>query len=127
MVKHWFAAGLAMVCLPTIALAAPRSLTTAEMRTVSAAVALKLKDPQSAQFRWNAYLNDKTGSYCGFVNSKNSYGGYPGFQPFMAIIGPDAQGKTVVGIVFMDDAGATAVAELCAKNGYNLDPSAAQP
>lgn len=43
-----------------------------------AAVLANLKDPDSAQFR---NLN----GYCGEVNSKNSAGGYSGFERFVAI------------------------------------------
>lgn len=40
-------------------------------------VSADLKDPQSAEFR-----NQK--GFCGEVNSKNSFGGYTGFQSFIA-------------------------------------------
>lgn len=44
----------------------------------------KLKDPQSAQFRNVRPSTD--GLYlCGEVNSKNSYGGYPGFRKFYSL------------------------------------------
>jgi hypothetical protein len=46
-----------------------------------AAVALQLKDPESARFR-DAFVNGS--SYCGQVNAKNSYGGYVGFKRFAA-------------------------------------------
>lgn len=44
-----------------------------------------LKDPNSAEFRGlQAYTRDIAGVYvvCGQVNSKNSFGGYTGFQHF---------------------------------------------
>jgi hypothetical protein len=45
----------------------------------------RLKDPSSAEFR-NVRFNDADGTpvVCGEVNSKNSYGGYGGFQRFVA-------------------------------------------
>lgn len=45
----------------------------------------KLKDPDSAQFR-NAFYSEAIGVpvTCGEVNSKNSLGGYVGFQRFIA-------------------------------------------
>lgn len=46
----------------------------------------KLKDPSSAQFR-GVYFNqgaDGIPMTCGEVNSKNSFGGYGGFQKFVS-------------------------------------------
>lgn len=50
------------------------------------AVKLKLKDSSSAQFR-NIYFHrgaDNIPMTCGEVNSKNSYGGYNGYQKFIS-------------------------------------------
>lgn len=50
------------------------------------AVRLKLKDPNSAQFK-NVYFHrgsDGIPVSCGEVNSKNSFGGYTGFQKFVS-------------------------------------------
>ena len=47
-------------------------------RDAKAAVLARLKDPDSAEFR------NLNGS-CGEVNSKNSMGGYSGFERFVAI------------------------------------------
>lgn len=46
----------------------------------------KLRDPASAQYRNEVlYLfSDDSGTLCGEVNSKNSFGGYTGFKRFMA-------------------------------------------
>lgn len=53
------------------------------------------KDPASAQYR-NLFLvdggQDKTLTLCGFVNSKNSYGGYVGFVPFYVHYSPNYDG-----------------------------------
>jgi hypothetical protein len=40
-----------------------------------------LKDPESARFRSEFVGRD--GAVCGFVNSKNSYGGYSGFERYI--------------------------------------------
>lgn len=45
------------------------------------AVRSALKDPASAQFK-DIRIADVTGSVCGQVNAKNSYGGYTGFKLF---------------------------------------------
>ena len=50
------------------------------------AVKIKLKDPGSAQFR-NIYFHrgaDDIPVTCGEVNSKNSFGGYGGYQKFIS-------------------------------------------
>lgn len=51
----------------------------------------KLKDPNSAMFRsLMVHRGDAptSGNYfvCGEINSKNSYGGYTGFKPFVAFV-----------------------------------------
>ena len=50
------------------------------------AVKTKLKDPSSAQFR-NVYFHkgaDGIPMTCGEVNSRNSFGGYGGYQRFVS-------------------------------------------
>jgi hypothetical protein len=44
-------------------------------------VRAQLKDPHSAQFKGVRTMGDK-GGYCGWVNAKNSFGGYSGFSVF---------------------------------------------
>lgn len=48
-------------------------------------VTKRLRDPESAKFS-NAIISRKTGSpiVCGFVNSKNGFGGYTGAQRFIS-------------------------------------------
>ena len=50
------------------------------------AIKEKLKDPKSAQFRNVYFHRGKNGSrmVCGQVNSKNSFGGFSGFQHFVS-------------------------------------------
>lgn len=43
----------------------------------------RLKDSESARFKRVVILDD--GTTCGQVNSKNSFGAYSGFEPFMAM------------------------------------------
>ena len=59
-----------------------------------------LKDPDSAQFRDMTVVaptkinKNQTGIVCGEVNSKNSFGGYTGFHPFIVISAiPMVQGE----------------------------------
>ena len=57
------------------------------------AVKAQLKDPDSAKFR--GIKREGPFAYCGWVNAKNSYGGYEGYSVFFAtdkatvIISPD--------------------------------------
>ena len=50
-----------------------------------------LNDPDSAMFRDmtvivpDAFDKDKAGTVCGYVNSKNAFGGYAGYHMFMVI------------------------------------------
>lgn len=44
-------------------------------------VTTTLKDPDSAKFRGE--FVGKDGAVCGFVNAKNSYGGYGGFERYI--------------------------------------------
>lgn len=46
-------------------------------------VASKMKDPDSARFT-DVSLQAKGNMVCGWVNAKNSFGGYVGFRPFVA-------------------------------------------
>ncbi|WP_311270264.1 hypothetical protein [Sphingobium sp. WCS2017Hpa-17] len=76
------AAALTMACSGH---ALARPMTLAEQRAVEAAVKQRLKDPESARFRHpkiNVPADEAGVFYCGFVNSKNSYGGYAGDAEF---------------------------------------------
>ena len=62
-----------------------RPMTLAEQKAVEAAVKAKLKDPASARFRHpkiNIPAGDAGMFYCGYVNAKNSLGGYAGDAEF---------------------------------------------
>lgn len=66
-----------------------RELTAAEKSMIATAVKNNLKDPESAKFKWNKLLYSGKAdveSYCGYVNARNSYGGYTGFDIFNVIL-----------------------------------------
>lgn len=50
-----------------------------------AKIAAKMKDPESARFADLVSVVDKGGTsiVCGWINAKNSYGGYVGYTPFV--------------------------------------------
>lgn len=90
---------LAMLVVSTTAIAAPpykdgKTLGGKEIAWISKgqdAVKAKLKDPSSAEFR-ELYFNQNAGMppmACGEVNSKNSFGGFAGYQKFMSAGSPE--------------------------------------
>jgi hypothetical protein len=64
-----------------------------QQRIVIKTVKAQLKDPASARFK--GVKQTSPGHWCGWVNAKNSYGGYTGFQVFFwhdgkaALLTPD--------------------------------------
>jgi len=58
----------------------------------------RLKDPGSAMFqnvgeyRYEKYFSQMT-AWCGEVNSKNGFGGYVGWEPFIVRKAPDINGE----------------------------------
>ncbi|MEZ5890870.1 MAG: hypothetical protein R3D52_11940 [Xanthobacteraceae bacterium] len=57
------------------------------------------RDPLSSQFR-RLQRGDKPNVYCGEVNTRNLYGAYVGFKPFMVTVEP---GSKSVDIIPSDD------------------------
>jgi len=75
-------------------------LSASEKAALGKSLAKVLKDPVSAQFRWMAVAYDKsisTAVYCGWINGKNSYGGYTGVKPFSASITRNAKNEFYTG------------------------------
>lgn len=80
-----------------------QSLPPDLVQDVVSAVAMELRDPDSGMFK--GLKHPDTGSHvvdssviCGYVNSKNGYGGYVGFVPF-AYEGPIGMTKDPVVII----------------------------
>lgn len=57
--------------------------TKKDVEALKVAMESRLKDSESARFKGVVILDD--GTTCGQVNSKNSFGAYSGFEPFMAM------------------------------------------
>jgi hypothetical protein len=99
-----------------------RELSEAEKSVISEAVLDSLKDPESARFAWPPY-RDGSDLYCGYVNAKNSFGGYVGDARFSAFVVPiDGEIKISQPIEFAtgnpSDPASRAVEVACAKEGY---------
>jgi len=82
------AAPVAEKSKPTRNLSKPaRPATKAELAKLRVKVGEELKDGDSAKYKDVRIVvsEDGTKNACGYVNSKNSYGGYTGFSKFVAI------------------------------------------
>ncbi len=65
-----------------------------------------LKDPESARFRYTAAFKDKDSGLlvvCGYVNAKNSFGGYVGDKAFQFMTdSPDLKKNPKGGTAFLE-------------------------
>jgi hypothetical protein len=87
---------LIFAALANPALAQVRPMTASERASISKSLADQLKDPASAKFKFTPIISGKTsGVICGQVNARNSYGGYTGFQPFIAMTAKNTSGRTI--------------------------------
>ena len=72
----------------TVSAQAPGEPTLEEFRAVfETAILGELKDPDSAKFDWPYHFSHEQNGFltCGYVNAKNSYGGYAGKAPVVAV------------------------------------------
>lgn len=92
--------------------AGPRDLAPSERELLQQELFKQLKDPDSAKVRWPAFQGGT--AYCGFFNAKNSYGGYVGYQAFMASVKKTDGVITTVTNVLIH----RAAADVCASIGY---------
>lgn len=103
-----------------------RDLTSAEQQLLARSLAQSLKDPGSAQFRWSKFPQPLSASsepahYCATVNARNSFGGYVGHQPFLAIIAM-RDGKIssgAIGAMGSDTQTARIVEKMCQEHGLS--------
>ncbi|WP_337052507.1 hypothetical protein [Pseudoxanthomonas sp. USHLN014] len=106
---------------PGLAQAQARPATSAESAEIRNAVVARLKDPDSAKIEAiDVAAPDAThiSKFCGYVNAKNSFGGYAGALRFYGLVGPREDGSTMavlIGIATPNDLGA--VDAMCAKAG----------
>lgn len=80
-----------------------RELTPPEKKIITDAVALSIKDPASAQYRWPKISASEEGSvnYCGMVNAKSPYPAYNGWQAYIveATVSGGKVSTAVVGLI----------------------------
>ena len=88
---------------PAASGAGQRELTPPEKKIITDAVALSIKDPASAQYRWPKIPASEEGSvnYCGMVNAKSPYPAYNGWQAYIveATVSGGKVSSAVVGLI----------------------------
>ena len=101
----------------------PMTLSEAHVRTVQDGLRRGLKDPDSAKFGPMVAGLGKTGvaSVCGWVNAKNSYGGYSGMSPFLGVM--DEGGLVFEAVSIGSDRNSSDVVRImCNGKGLALPP-----
>ena len=110
-----------IIATSTIALAKSKSgylsdyiLTKKDNLIIENAVRASLKDPNSALFGRIAAARQTDGTLkvCGEVNARNSFGGYAGMKPYLAIYNPPLPIALIAGIG-SDDSSSAIVIALC--------------
>lgn len=104
----------------------PVQLTPKMTEQVKQGVASGLKDPESARFSplMVAVRSGNTVHVCGYVNAKNSYGGYVGEKPFYATGIADLGSYSAIS-VGSDKFSNELTYEMCRKVGAPLEYNAA--
>lgn len=117
--------GVLLIIFASLAATAASSapLRPADKATIAKVVKNQLKDADSAKFRWPAPR--AFGLYCGWVNAKNSYGGYTGFEPFMVTggigDGPKSKGEFLAfDATIGSDDDLAIVLKMCAEQGFDM-------
>lgn len=101
--------------------AGERLATSEETALVMKAARSELKDPDSARITDLVVIpsKDKGSAFCGFLNAKNSFGGYTGGQLFGGRFLPAPSGKLLFAVILgMDDSDSTAGSIACKKLGF---------
>lgn len=124
--SHTAAEGLFGLSGATASGVGRRELTLPEKKVISDAVALSIRDPGSAQFRWPTIPASEEGqvNYCGMVNAKSPYPAYNGWQAYIveAQVTAGKVSSAVVGLI-AGGKDTEIVRKMCKK--YDLDPGGA--
>jgi hypothetical protein len=114
-----------LICLSACARAPSVShalLTQPEKSAIQAKLGDTMRDGPSARWRWPAIsdlvLKSGQGYYCGWVNSKNAFGAYSGYEIFEADLTTDSGVRTISDPVLSD--GNASILNRCAAVGYDV-------
>lgn len=136
MVCHCAPAGAQSVPMPPVrSEAAVRSvpaakrlvrLTADQRRIVEAGVRGALKDPASARFgimvaNSKTTKDGRTVTVCGYVNARNSFGGYTGRGPFLGLLFSPPGLFVPIDVASPNTIDANVVRQMCAKEGIELE------
>lgn len=95
-----------------------RDLTQPEKLAIESSVKETLKDPDSAQFTFGQYLDNRDKIYCGFVNAKNSFGGYTGKEIFSVMLTEAGKDNFIALPVNQGRGSQNSTLAMCAQAGY---------
>jgi hypothetical protein len=103
-----------------IQLGTPLALSHDQIIAVQVGVMASLKDPDSARFGPIYAVRSPDGVIvaCGYVNAKNSFGGYTGDQPFNGVL--TSSGRFMAAAVGGDDMRISAILTVCQRSGIML-------
>lgn len=106
---------------PPAEMVEPITLTPAQRKAVQTGLKTRLKDPDSARFGEFKAGRDGKGeiTVCGYVNAKNSYGGYTGQKPFLGVLSQGSNHFVVAGIGGTDIE-TLSVQQVCARAGLTI-------
>jgi hypothetical protein len=109
-------ASLILTGCATVGPTTPYVLSAADVETVESTIRYQMKDAASAQFRDLQGAKSASGDVlvCGWVNGRNSFGGYTGFMPFAGRLGGFGFS---LGMLAADNADANVVAHQCRQAG----------
>lgn len=100
----------------------PYTLSRAENAVIDSALRSALKDPASAIFGARYAASSSAGGVyvCGYINAKNSFGGYTGDRPFSGVLGPKPATVFFVSGISNTDAQIFAKRDVCSGYGITL-------
>ena len=122
--KALLAAAIIAVAAPAVAATKTFvrfKLTPAQIAAVQESVRDNLKDPESARFGPMFAARPKDGGMpmvCGYVNARNSFGGYVGDQPFIGVL--VSNGKFAALSIGDGGTKSTVALKMCRENGVGI-------
>lgn len=108
----------ALLAMPATAQTIGETPSQEDRRAIVAAVGDRLRDGESARWRWPEYRNEVV--YCGFVNARNAFGAYAGFEQFHILGTRMNSGRYWVSRISLrgDGLDEAAISRLCLRAGY---------